>query len=94
MSLVDLAGGERAKKAEATADGLKEAKAINSSLLALGNVIKGLSSGDSHIRYRDSILTKLMTDSLGGSAKTLMFVNISPASYNREETIISLYYGS
>lgn len=94
LSLVDLAGSERVKKTEATAERLKEGRAINKSLTALGDVISALSSGESHIPYRNNKLTMLMSDSLGGTAKTLMFVNVSPADYNREETLMSLYYAS
>lgn len=92
LSLVDLAGSERAGKTGATGQQITEAKSINKSLSALGNVIFALSDGSTHIPYRDNLLTQLMQDSLGGNAKTLMFVNISPADYNTEETISSLKY--
>ncbi len=65
---------------------------INKSLSALGDVISALSSEQSFIPYRNNKLTMLMQDSLGGNAKTLMFVNISPADYNSEESVISLTY--
>lgn len=94
LSLVDLAGSERVSKTEATAERLKEGRAINKSLSALGDVISALSSNESHIPYRNNKLTMLMSDSLGGTAKTLMFVNISPADYNQEETTMSLYYAA
>ncbi|TMW59570.1 hypothetical protein Poli38472_004639 [Pythium oligandrum] len=94
LSLVDLAGSERAGKTGATADRLKEAQAINKSLSALGDVIAALSSNEKFIPYRNNKLTQLMQDSLGGNAKTLMFVNISPADYNQEETQTSLQYAS
>lgn len=94
LSLVDLAGSERVSKTEATAERLKEGRAINKSLSALGDVISALSSNESHIPYRNNKLTMLMSDSLGGTAKTLMFVNISPANYNQEETTMSLYYAA
>ncbi|XP_072167094.1 uncharacterized protein [Diadema setosum] len=94
LSLVDLAGSERAAKTGATAEQLKEANSINKSLSALGDVISALSSEQSFIPYRNNKLTMLMQDSLGGNAKTLMFVNISPADYNAEETVISLTYAS
>ena len=94
LSLVDLAGSERVSKTEATAERLKEGRAINKSLTALGDVISALSSNESHIPYRNNKLTMLMSDSLGGTAKTLMFVNVSPANYNQEETTMSLFYAS
>ncbi|XP_038044756.1 myosin-10-like [Patiria miniata] len=94
LSLVDLAGSERAAKTDASAQQLKEANSINKSLSALGDVISALSSEQSFIPYRNNKLTMLMQDSLGGNAKTLMFVNISPADYNSEETVISLTYAS
>ncbi|XP_056022835.1 uncharacterized protein LOC125649969 isoform X2 [Ostrea edulis] len=94
LSLVDLAGSERVAKTGATAEQLKEAMSINKSLSALGDVISALSSDQQFIPYRNHKLTMLMQDSLGGNAKTLMFVNISPADYNQDETIISLMYAS
>ncbi|KAL8610796.1 hypothetical protein ACOMHN_016779 [Nucella lapillus] len=94
LSLVDLAGSERVGKTGATADQLKEAMSINKSLSALGDVISALSSEQQFIPYRNNKLTMLMQDSLGGNAKTLMFVNISPADYNSDETVISLTYAS
>ncbi|XP_012557643.2 uncharacterized protein LOC100213907 isoform X1 [Hydra vulgaris] len=94
LSLVDLAGSERASKTGATPEQLKEAQSINKSLSALGDVISALSSDQAFIPYRNNKLTLLMQDSLGGNAKTLMFVNISPADYNSDETITSLTYAS
>ncbi|XP_052283631.1 restin homolog isoform X2 [Dreissena polymorpha] len=94
LSLVDLAGSERVAKTQAGAEQLKEAMSINKSLSALGDVISALSSDQQFIPYRNNKLTMLMQDSLGGNAKTLMFVNISPADYNMEETVISLTYAS
>mmetsp|Transcript_34645 Transcript_34645/g.58058 ORF Transcript_34645/g.58058 Transcript_34645/m.58058 type:complete len:227 (+) Transcript_34645:3-683(+) len=92
LSLVDLAGSERVGKSGATDQTLKEAQSINKSLSALGDVISALSSGQDHIPYRNHKLTMLMSDSIGGNAKTLMFVNVSPTSYNVDETINSLQY--
>lgn len=93
LSLVDLAGSERVAKTGAEKERLKEALAINKSLSALGNVISALGDGKKkHIPYRDNKLTMLMEDSLGGNAKTLMFVNVSPADYNSDETNTSLTY--
>lgn len=95
MNLVDLAGSERAGKTEATGDRLKEGCAINLSLVALGNVINALVEGKAkHIPYRDSKLTRLLEDSLGGSAKTAMVTNIGPADWNYEETLSTLRYAS
>ena len=98
ISLVDMAGSERVKRSEVTGQGFKEAVAINKSLSALLDVIDALSKsegkGDTAVPYRNHILTQLMSDSLGGNAKTLMFVNISPASSNEEETLGSLGYAT
>mmetsp|Transcript_29919 Transcript_29919/g.69186 ORF Transcript_29919/g.69186 Transcript_29919/m.69186 type:complete len:1476 (-) Transcript_29919:369-4796(-) len=98
LTLVDLAGSERVGKTGATADRLKEATSINKSLSALGDVISALSSTDKdkpkHIPYRNNKLTMLLQDGLGGNAKTLMFVNISPADNNADETQTSLLYAS
>ena len=85
---------ERSAKTGATGQQIIEAKSINQSLSALGNVISALSSNSEHIPYRNNLLTRLMQDSLGGNAKTLMFVNISPADYNHDETVISLTYAA
>lgn len=92
LSFVDLAGSERVKKSGSAGNQLKEAQSINKSLSALGDVISALSSGNQHIPYRNHKLTMLMSDSLGGNAKTLMFVNISPAESNLDETHNSLTY--
>lgn len=94
LSFVDLAGSERVKKSGSAGNQLKEAQSINKSLSALGDVISALSSGSQHIPYRNHKLTMLMSDSLGGNAKTLMFVNISPAESNLEESHNSLTYAS
>ncbi|XP_032897225.1 kinesin-like protein KIF3B isoform X2 [Amblyraja radiata] len=95
LNLVDLAGSERQAKTGAQGDRLKEATKINLSLSALGNVISALVDGKStHIPYRDSKLTRLLQDSLGGNAKTVMVANIGPASYNCEETLTTLRYAN
>ncbi|MQM22967.1 hypothetical protein Taro_056028, partial [Colocasia esculenta] len=94
LSFVDLAGSERVKKSGSSGHQLKEAQSINKSLSALGDVIGALSSDGQHIPYRNHKLTMLMSDSLGGNAKTLMFVNVSPAESNLEETHNSLIYAS
>jgi kinesin family protein 3/17 len=90
-----LAGSERQSKTQATGDRLKEANKINLSLSALGNVISALVDGkSSHVPYRDSKLTRLLQDSLGGNTKTVMIANVSPASDNYEETLGTLRYSS
>jgi hypothetical protein len=76
----------RVKKSGSTGEQLKEAQAINKSLSALGDVISALAGEQPHIPYRNHKLTMLMSDSLGGSAKTLMFVNVSPTDGNLDET--------
>jgi len=93
LNLVDLAGSERQKKTGASGDRLKEGSKINLSLSALGNVISALSEGKTgHIPYRDSKLTRLLQDSLGGNTKTLMIAAISPASSNFDETLSTLRF--
>ncbi|XP_077447153.1 kinesin-like protein KIF3B [Stigmatopora argus] len=95
LNLVDLAGSERQTKTGAQGERLKEATKINLSLSALGNVISALVDGrSSHIPYRDSKLTRLLQDSLGGNARTVMVANIGPASYNVEETLTTLHYSN
>ncbi|XP_061112981.1 kinesin-like protein KIF3B isoform X2 [Conger conger] len=95
LNLVDLAGSERQAKTGAQGERLKEATKINLSLSALGNVISALVDGRStHIPYRDSKLTRLLQDSLGGNARTVMVANIGPASYNVEETLTTLRYSN
>lgn len=105
--LVDLAGSERAKRTGAVANRLKELVCINQGLLALGNVISAL--GDErkvrvqsqgihvvtgHIPYRDSKLTRMLQDSLGGNSKTLMIACVSPSARNFEETLNTLKYAN
>merc|ERR1712151_985546 len=92
--IVDLAGSERISKSQVTGEGAKEAIQINVSLTALGDVIEGLTKGASLVPYRNHKLTELMKDALGGSAKTLMFVNCSPAASNSEETINALKWAA
>ncbi|KAJ3332937.1 Kinesin-like protein kif3b [Blyttiomyces sp. JEL0837] len=95
LHLVDLAGSERQSKTGASGERLKEATKINLSLSALGNCISALVDGkSSHIPYRDSKLTRLLQDSLGGNAKTLMIATLSPASYNYDETLSTLRYAN
>ncbi|KAJ2953165.1 hypothetical protein O0L34_g738 [Tuta absoluta] len=92
--LVDLAGSERIKKTKASGERLKEGVKINQGLLALGNVISALGDGTnrSFISYRDSKLTRLLQDSLGGNSLTLMVACVSPADYNLDETVSTLRY--
>ena len=92
MHLVDLAGSERADKTEATGDRLKEAQHINKSLSALGDVISSLAQKNAHVPYRNSKLTQLLQDALGGQAKTLMFVHISPEPDALGETLSTLKF--
>ncbi|PNF34169.1 Osmotic avoidance abnormal protein 3 [Cryptotermes secundus] len=95
LNLVDLAGSERQAKTGATGERLKEATKINLSLSALGNVISALVDGKSkHIPYRDSKLTRLLQDSLGGNTKTLMIACLSPADNNYDETLSTLRYAN
>lgn len=95
LNLVDLAGSERQSKTGATGDRLKEATKINLSLTALGNVISALVDGKStYIPYRDSKLTRLLQNSLGGNAKTVMCANAGPADYNYDETLSTLRYAN
>ena len=95
LNMVDLAGSERQAKTGSTGDRLKEATKINLSLSALGNVISALVDGkSSHIPYRDSKLTRLLQDSLGGNTKTVMIANLGPADYNFDETMSTLRYAN
>lgn len=82
------------KKSGSAGEQLKEAQAINKSLSALGDVISALATEQAHIPYRNHKLTMLMSDSIGGTAKTLMFVNVSPTDSNLEETQNSLQYAT
>ncbi|XP_021354273.1 kinesin-like protein KIF28P isoform X3 [Mizuhopecten yessoensis] len=98
MNLVDLAGSERADSTGATGDRLKEGANINKSLSALGNVISALadlSTGSKKkivVPYRDSVLTKLLQNALGGNSKTIMIAALSPADINYDETLSTLRY--
>lgn len=94
LSLVDLAGSEKVGKTGASGQTLEEAKKINKSLSALGMVINALTDGKSvHIPYRDSKLTRILQESLGGNSRTTLLINCSPSSFNEAETISTLRFG-
>eukprot|EP01062_Namystynia_karyoxenos_P078279 TRINITY_DN8039_c3_g1_i1.p1 TRINITY_DN8039_c3_g1~~TRINITY_DN8039_c3_g1_i1.p1 ORF type:complete len:1015 (+),score=338.19 TRINITY_DN8039_c3_g1_i1:91-3045(+) len=94
LHLIDLAGSERLKQSQAEGDRLVEATHINKSLTTLGLCINSLANKKEHIPYRNSKLTYLLQDSLGGNCKCLMFANISPASSNVPETISTLKFAT
>ncbi|EEC09935.1 kinesin-related protein HSET, putative [Ixodes scapularis] len=94
LSLVDLAGSERLEKSGLEGNYIRETNSINKSLSALGDVIHALAAQQSHVPYRNNKLTMLMQDSIGGSAKTLMFVNVSSDVDNVEESVNSLVYAT
>ncbi|KAI6646163.1 Kinesin heavy chain-like [Oopsacas minuta] len=94
LYLVDLAGSEKAKKTGAEGSTLNEAKNINMSLLCLGNVIEGLVLKKAHISYRDSKLTRILQESLGGNARTTIAICCSPSSFNEMETKNTILFGS
>lgn len=97
FNMVDLAGSERLKRTAAQGDRMKEGISINSGLLALGNVISTLSDpvkSRGHIPYRDSKLTRMLQDSIGGNALTTMIACISPIEANIGETLNTIKYAS
>jgi kinesin family protein 5 len=94
LFLVDLAGSEKVGKTGASGQTLEEAKKINKSLSALGMVINSLTDGKStHVPYRDSKLTRILQESLGGNSRTTLIINCSPSSYNDIETLGTLRFG-
>ncbi|XP_075406442.1 kinesin-1 heavy chain isoform X2 [Tenrec ecaudatus] len=93
LYLVDLAGSEKVSKTGAEGAVLDEAKNINKSLSALGNVISALAEGNTYVPYRDSKMTRILQDSLGGNCRTTIVICCSPSSYNESETKSTLLFG-
>jgi kinesin family protein 5 len=94
LHLVDLAGSEKVAKTGASGERLDEAKNINRSLSALGNVINALTDKKyTHVPYRDSKLTRVLQESLGGNAKTSLIITCSPSNFNEQETLSTLRFG-
>ncbi|KAF4671286.1 Kinesin member [Perkinsus olseni] len=94
INLVDLAGSERLRKSGAVGQRQKEAVAINKSLSALGDVISARVTKNLHVPYRNSVLTSILSESLGGDSKTVMLLQINPASNSYDESSNSLTFGS
>jgi kinesin family protein C2/C3 len=94
LFLVDLAGSERVAKSGVTGTALTEAKYINKSLSALGDVMEALDQKAKHIPYRNSKLTHFLQDSLGGNSKTMMIVTTCPTDYSAEETLFTLQFAA
>lgn len=94
LSLIDLAGSERVNKSGVTGERMKETQFINKSLSALGDVIQSINQGKDHIPFRNSKLTMILKNSLGGNSKAAMLVHISPSSSSINETISSLRFAS
>nr|5HNY_K Chain K, Protein claret segregational, Kinesin-1/Kinesin-14, Protein claret segregational [Drosophila melanogaster]5HNZ_K Chain K, Protein claret segregational,Protein claret segregational,Plus-end directed kinesin-1/kinesin-14,Protein claret segregational,Protein claret segregational [Drosophila melanogaster] len=93
LYLVDLAGSEKVSKTGAEGAVLDEAKNINKSLSALGNVISALAEGTTHVPYRDSKMTRILQDSLGGNCRTTIVICCSPSVFNEAETKSTLMFG-
>lgn len=94
LYLIDLAGSERVRKSEVVGEQLKEAGHINKSLAALGNVMEALDRKAKHVPFRDSKLTYLLQDSLGGNSRTMMVVNVNPCNDSYDETIYALQFAT
>ncbi|XP_052095076.1 kinesin-like protein KIF3B isoform X2 [Mytilus californianus] len=94
LNLVDFAGSERISKPQAQGNVLKEARSLYCSITCLRNIITVMSDGNNIIPYRDSKLTRLLQESLGGNAKTVWIANIGPSSYNHDETVSTLRFAS
>lgn len=94
LTFVDLAGSERLKKTGASGNLAREGIEINKGLLALGNVINALSEHSKHVPYRQSKLTRLLQDALGGNSQTLFLACVSPDADNASETLSTLHYAS
>jgi len=90
--MVDLAGSERGAATGCKGTRFREGANINKSLLALGNCINALADGKKHIPYRDSKLTRILKDSLGGNCKTVMIANVSPSNQQYDDTYNTLRY--
>merc|ERR1740131_273373 len=85
LNLVDLAGSEKTAQTGASGARLKEGSKINQSLLTLGQVIQKLSSGEGHVNFRDSKLTRILQNSLGGNAKTAVICTVTPAAMSEDQ---------
>lgn len=92
--MIDLAGSERNEGSKAEGDRLKEATSINKSLSCLGDVISAIMKKEAHIPYRNSKLTQMLKNYMGGDAKTLMIVNVSPLQNHSCETLCSLRFAA
>lgn len=94
LSMIDLAGSERGSATGGNGARFTEGSNINKSLLALGNCINSLADGQRHVPYRDSKLTRLLKDSLGGNCQTIMIANVSPSSLSLDDTYNTLKYAA
>jgi len=94
LYLVDLAGSERMDKSGVTGQAMKETQHINKSLSALGDVMEGLDKKSKHVPYRNSKLTYLLQDSLGGNSRTMMIVTVCPTELTTDETLFALQFAT